>query len=162
MLSAEQQKTIEESLWVVNKVLKDLGLQGNEDLRQEGNLWLCKFIANYKPERKTKWTTYAYKAVSRYIKTIQGRQAEKSYHFINFGDFATNADNLMVGATTLPITATTVQRVLDFCTPEEQQIVLLKCQGYKVYEISKIQGKNRSYIAEKLKEIRQKYYLKNS
>ena len=96
MLSAEQQKIIEESLWVVNDVLKDLGLQGNEDLRQEANLYLCRCLERFNPSYNTKWTTYAYKNILMFVKLLNRRQATKQARCIDFTSYADNMDDLVI------------------------------------------------------------------
>lgn len=163
MLSAEQQKAIEDSLWVVNTVLKELGLQNNEDLRQEANLYLCKRIGNFDPARKTKWTTYAYKITTRYVKTIERRQSEKARHYLDFSSFADNTDDLVVAQQSM-VAVPSHCLILKDCTDEEKRIIQLKLKGYKNYEIGQIQGQSSRHIGEKLKIIREKLLksVKNS
>ena len=160
MLSAEQQKTIEESLWVVNDVLKNLGLQGDEDLRQEANLYLCRCLERFNPSYNTKWTTYAYKNIFMFVKLCNRRQAPKQAQCIDFTSYADNMDDIVIARP---------QGVLDMailkkCTPEEKDILRLRYLGYKVQEIGKMYGCSRQYVSQKLKEIRRKVIklLKNS
>ena len=39
MLNDEQRKTLEQSLWVVNTVIKELGLQLDDDMRSQASLY---------------------------------------------------------------------------------------------------------------------------
>ena len=60
-LTNEQQKQIENSLWVVNTVLKKQGIDYNEDMRQSAIMYMCECLLRYDPDKGVKWTTYAYK-----------------------------------------------------------------------------------------------------
>lgn len=153
MLSAEQQKTIQESLWVVNTVLKDLGLQQDEDLRQDANLYLCRCLERFNPSHNVKWTTYAYKNILMFVK----RKSQITIPTIDFTSFADNTSDYIVARPTCPqITFGMLRGLLKNCTAEECQIVFLKYKGYKTYEIGEIRHQTPRYIAKKLKEIRNK------
>lgn len=152
MLSAEQQKTIEESLWVVNDVLKDLGLQGNEDLRQEANLYLCRCLERFNPSYNTKWTTYAYKNILMFVKLLNKRQATKQARCIDFTSYADNMDDLVIAKPQQVLDIT----ILKKCTPEEKDILRLRYLGYRLQEIGAMYGCSRQYVSQKLAEIRQK------
>lgn len=133
MLSAEQQKTIENSLWVVNTALKRLGLQGNADLKQDGLAYMCKCIERFDPTRNIKWTTYAYKNVFLYLKRLNARQCElktmqvrvKNIELIqqDFGADCLYDDFL--------------DSVKEVCTEQELLIIRLRIYGYNGKEIAK-------------------------
>jgi len=80
MLTQEQRELLENSLWVVNSVLKAQGLQRDDDMRSRANLYLCKCVQRYKPERNAKWTTYAYKSVFLFVKTSHAQEMVEKSH----------------------------------------------------------------------------------
>ena len=69
-LTDEQRKRVEQSAWIVNSVLKEQQLSYDEDLRQEGLLWLCKCAQRFDPTRGVKWSTYAYGSVFLRVKRL--------------------------------------------------------------------------------------------
>ena len=77
MLNDEQRKTLEQSLWVVNTVIKELGLQLDDDMRSQASLYMCKCIERYDPKFGVKWSTYAYKSLYLYIKTRHAKEMVK-------------------------------------------------------------------------------------
>lgn len=159
MLSAEQQQIIQDSVKIVNTVLKRMGIKRNEDLRQEAILHLCKRIDNFDPKRNTKWSTYAYKITETHLKTILGRQSEKDRHFTNLSSCVDNPDDFVV-AKGVPL-ETALYRILETCTDEEKEIVRLRVKGYKIREIGEMYGQHRHYISKKLRNIKEKL-LKNA
>lgn len=155
MLSAEQQKIIasEDSIKLVNSVLRKLGRRGDEDLRQSALCYLCECIKRFDPNKKTKWTTYAYKNIFMFLK----RNSQKPNMTIDFTSFADNTSDYIVARPIYSqVTLGTLRGLLKDCTVEEQQIVFLKYKGYKTYEIGEIRHQSPRYIARKLKEIRVK------
>ena len=78
MLSDEQRDTIEDSVWVVNTVLKKQGLENDEDMRQSALLYMCKCIQRFDPSKNIKWTTFAYKNIYLFVKRNFKKQQEKS------------------------------------------------------------------------------------
>ena len=159
MLSAEQQKivTSEDSLKLVNSILKKLGIKNDEDLRQDAMYYLCKCIVRFDPNKGTKWTTYAYKNVMMYVKSIKKRQLQKQVHSIDFTSFADNTADLVVSKSHPKVSLT----FLNQCDAEERNILRLRYLGYKVHEIGTMYGCSRQYVSQRLKEIREKL-LKNS
>lgn len=152
MLSAEQQQIIENSLGIVNDVLRKLGLQGDEDLRQEANLCLCRCIERYDPSRNTKWITYAYKNILMFVKLANRQKIFKQSRSIDFTSYADNIDDLVASS---PRQRPNMA-ILKNCTAEERDIIRLRYLGYKMHEIGDMYGRSRQYVTQKLKEIRQK------
>ena len=79
MLTEEQQKLVEDSLWVVELALKRLSLLNNNDLRQQARLYLCKLVSRFDASKGVKWSTYAYKSIYFHIKWRQ--KVEKRNNF---------------------------------------------------------------------------------
>lgn len=162
MLSLEQQKTIENSVWVVNTALKKQGLQTDEDLRQSAILYMCKCLERFDPNKQIKWTTYAYKNVFLYIKRTHAKEMKKQSIFVD-DDILTlkepitepNQEERLVDDVSCKI-----EKIRAVCSAEERRVIDLKLQGYKVVEIStlmrcstsKINGCMQS-IKDKAKEI---------
>lgn len=164
MLSNEQQKTIENSIWVVNTALKMQGLQADEDLRQSAILYMCKCLERFDPTKNIKWTTYAYKSIFLYIKRTHGKEMKKRSLFADEDVFdiirtepliqPKDEQNEMVES------SYRLNSIKAVCSAEERRVIDLKLQGYKVVEISalmkcstsKINGCMQS-IKEKVKEI---------
>ena len=162
MLSEEQQKTIENSIWVVNTALKKQGLQADEDLRQDAILFMCKCLQKFDPSKNIKWTTYAYRNVFLYIKRIHHKQVKKNSMLV--------CDDLVFPQKTItkPIELNESSFLLDEikekCTPKEREIIELKLLGYRSMEIGAIMGYSQSsinaymqLIKEKAKEIKDEY-----
>lgn len=158
MLSLEQQEIIENSLWVVNTALKRQGLQADEDLRQSAILYMCKCLERFNPSKDIKWTTYAYKSVFLFIRRTHSKEVKKRAMFIDDDIF-----NLVEPATSPPDEPTMVNEskyIIDsikaVCSPEENQIIELKRQGYKVVEISSIMECSTSKINGCMQSIKEK------
>ena len=158
MLSQEQQKTIENSIWVVNTALKMQGLQADEDLRQSAILYMCKCLERFDPTKKIKWTTYAYKNIFLYIKRTHGKENKKGSIFID--------DDIMdlQEPQKLPIdnrelfndSKYMVEQIKAVCSPEERQIIEFKLQGYKVVEIGALMGCSASKVNCCMQSIKEK------
>lgn len=162
MLSLEQQKTIENSVWVVNTALKKQGLRTDEDLRQSAILYMCKCLERFDPTKQIKWTTYAYKSVFLYIKRTHAKEMKRQSLFVD-DDILTLKEQIadpMEQPQHLDGVSYKIDKIKAVCSMEEKQIIDLKLKGYKVVEISslmkcspsKINGCMQS-IKEKAKEI---------
>ena len=77
MLSKDQQKIIEESLWIVDAVLKRQGFTDDEDLRQDTVLYMCKCLERYDETRGVKWSTYAYKSLYLYSMRVRYKREQR-------------------------------------------------------------------------------------
>lgn len=158
MLSLEQQEIIENSLWVVNTALKRQGLQADEDLRQSAILYMCKCLERFDPSKDIKWTTYAYKSVFLFIRRTHGKEMKKRSMFIDDDIFN------LIEPVSSPIDEPTMfnerKHIIDsikaVCSPEENQIIELKRQGYKVVEISSIMKCSTSKINGCMQSIKEK------
>ena len=154
MLSLEQQRTIENSIWVVNTALKQQGLQAHEDLRQSATLYMCKCLERFDPTKNIKWSTYAYKSVSLFIRRTHGKEMKKNSMIVNDDVTALN----------LPIEQPNVfdehkyrvNSIKRHCTPEECQIIELKLQGYKAFEISALMNCSTSKVNACMQSIKEK------
>lgn len=155
MLSKEQQDIIENSIWVVNTALKQQGLQANEDLRQSAILYMCKCLERFDPTKNIKWSTYAYKNVFLYIKRTHYKETKKQSFLVSDDViFPQLADECQ---TTLDESSYLLEEILKRCTKREQQIVKLKLQGYKVFEISEIVGCSQSKVNTYMQSIKDKF-----
>ena len=152
MLSAEQQNIIENSIWVVNTALKRQNLTYNEDLRQSAIVYMCKCLLRYNPNSNVKWTTFAYKNVYLYIKRVNRKEnirqkieiadefvCEKNIDIVEYND-----SNLVL------------RDIYNLCTPREQQLLELKLQGYKNYEIGVIMKCSVSNVNNYMRKIQSK------
>lgn len=155
----DEQSAIE-NIRLVRKIMEQLGLKGDEDLEQDTLLYLYKRRGNYNPSRNTKWSTYAWKVAETYLKTMNARKVEKERHYLDFTSFAENASDLAVAPQENSI-APMFNHLMKNCTEHEKQIIRLRLQGYKLYEIGAMQGQSRKDISNQLKIIREKV-LKNS
>lgn len=151
-LTSEQQKQIENSLWVVNIVLKKQGVDYNEDMRQSAIMYMCECLLRYAPDKGVKWTTYAYKNVFLYVKkTIQKENNKKFnecseelfdlYEKEHIGDSKSTRD---------------MANLMSLCNELEQEILGLKLKGYKQYEITQILNCSRTKINNCIHNIKEK------
>lgn len=157
MLSLEQQKTIENSIWVVNTALKMQGLQTDEDLRQSAILYMCKCLERFDPTKKIKWTTYAYKNIFLYIKRTHVKERKKSSIFVD--DDLYNLERIiqpLEEQNDMIDSAYNLDRVRGVCSAEERRVMDLKLQGYKVAEISALMKCSASKINACMQSIKDK------
>lgn len=153
MLSKEQQQTIENSIWVVNTVLKRQGLQGDKDLRQTAILYMCKCLERFDPNKDIKWTTYAYKSVFLFVRRTYLKEKKRLTMIVEADvcdidksiKHPTNADdnNLLAD-------------IRAVCTPEENNVLDLKLKGYKVAEISALMNCSTSKVNACMQSIKGK------
>lgn len=158
MLSFEQQKTIENSVWVVNTALKRQGLQADEDLRQLAILYMCKCLERFDPTKDIKWTTYAYKSVFLYIKRTHCKEMKKRSMFVDDDIFSPNKQMVQYiqEPPTIDDTAYRLENIRAVCNEEENRVLDLKLQGYKVVEISALMKCSPSKINGCMQSIKQK------
>lgn len=160
MLTSEQQKAIEESIWVVNLALKKQNLSYDNDLRQSAILYLCKCVQSFNPAMEVKWSTYAYKNIYFYIKRTHAKQQKKTTSiyeqytrrkYRDVEEYATEyleADNLA--------DQMKVREIKAVCTPREREIIDLKLKGYKRIEICKELHISNTSVGKHLKNIETK------
>lgn len=154
MLSKEQQKVIENSIWVVNTALKKQGLQSDKDLRQSAILYMCKCLERFEPDKNIKWTTYAYKSVSLYIKKTHSKDVKKNSIYVN--DDITSLNLPMETPNMFDEAKHIINNLKAHCTPEECKIIELKLQGYKIVEISSLMQCSVRKISSSIKSIKEK------
>ena len=154
MLSQEQQRTIENSVWVVNTALKKQGLQTDKDLRQSAILYMCKCLERFDPNKHIKWTSYAYKNVYLFILRTNAKERQK------MGCLADED----ISTLQIPIpqpqindeSKERVQKIKNICTLEEKKIIELKLQGYKFAEIGALMGWSISKVNNCMRTIKEK------
>lgn len=159
MLSLEQQSIIKDSLWVVNRNLELLGLQRDEDLRQECNLFLCRCLEHFKPSKSTKFTTYAFKSVYLFILKYKKRNAKYTRNVSTFsdkGETFTAENQLAVNPQHNIDNACLLKNLYAVCTPEEIEILELKRQGYKLVEIKAMTNRSVRQLSYIIGTIKQK------
>lgn len=137
MLTQEQQQTIEDSLWIVNTALKDQNLQGNEDLKQDAILYMCKCLLNFDETKGVKWNTYAYKSVYLYIKRKHARQVLESSRVAYLDQNPPKADEEQkVKDVKQFLRGFKIKHILYHCNEREREVVMLKLQGYTAKQIA--------------------------
>ena len=159
MLSAEQQRIIENSLWVVNTVLKEQRLQADEDLRQSALCYLCDCINRFDESTHTKWTTYAYKTVYMFVKRYRKRNQQYPSNVSTFSDMGETfvAENQSAVSPQRKIdNACLLKNLYAVCTPEEIEILELKRQGYKLVEIKAMTNRSVRQLSYIIGAIKQK------
>lgn len=157
-LTVEQKKLVEESLWVVNSIMKNQALEGDKDIRQQAMLYMCRCAQRFDPTRGVKWTTYAYQNAKLYIKRIVKREQNIQSLFEDIEVVSCPESDLF--ATYSHETASDAKYIVDTlksrCSPEELQILTMKEQGYKWYEISQALNCSTSTLNGKMQVIRDK------
>lgn len=158
MLSAEQQKLINDSLWIVNTVLKKFNLQRDEDMRQEAIVYLCSCVERFDQNRNVKWSTYAYSNIYWFIAR---RKQEEQEHVKNTMHLSALPDDMgdNLQSATRKINIDTVQllsEVATLCTPTEKHILYLKYKGYTTPEIAQIGNLTVAHTSYILTKIRKK------
>jgi RNA polymerase sigma factor (sigma-70 family) len=154
MLTPEQQKTIEESQWIVNLALKKQGLSRDQDLRQNAMLYLCRCIEHYDPSLDIKWSTYAFKSVYFYIKRTHAKQMKRQELLLDPEEI----ENLGQERNETECFEETmkVREIRAVCTPKERDVLDLKLKGYKHGEMSEILNRSCITVGVHWRNIKQK------
>ena len=156
-----QQKTIEDSIWIVNTVLQKLGLNccpDTEDLRQTAILHMCKVIRRFDPDRNIKWETFAYTCIYRFIKTKHIRETRKRMHEIKCEEIYT-PQSMQMPLEEMECAERNkhkVAQLMSVCTPKERLYLDLKMQGYTRKEIEQLMGVPQGYVRKCHEEIKRK------
>lgn len=143
MLNEEQKKIIEESMWVINAVLKAYNLSHDEDMRQSAILYMCECIERFDPS-KAKFTTYAFKNISLFV-----RRKKKNAPTIEVCDKSTEAPDISVKA------------FYETLTDEEAELLRYKYIGYQRREILQkmtLSPKRYTTILKAIKEKAKAFY----
>lgn len=154
MLSTEQQKLVEDSLWVVNTALKRQGLSHNDDLRQSAICYMCQCVERYNPDTNVKWTTYAYKNVSLYIKRINKKEMQHNSMFSDNG--LNDAFDCTVEPQNYNDSVFMLERIKIVCSPLETRVLELKQQGYRCAEIGKMVNCSQDKVNCLMQSIKRK------
>ena len=154
-LSEEQKLVVEENIWVVNSVLKDLGLSFDNDLRQSALLYMCeKLIFKFDPARGTKFSTYATGNIKHYIRKELKARYKLSQKEIRETEGSEEADE--DGSLDAMEAVTKIVAMREICNEKELVIVNLLGQGYTYRAIASIVGKSPSTVFNHIKDIRAK------
>lgn len=158
MLSEKQQKTIENSIWVVNTALKRQGLQSNEDLRQSAILYMCKCLERFDPNKNIKWSTFAYKNVFLFIKRTHNKETKKNCVILgeDIFDLREPLKQPLEEPQVLNQSKCVLESVKSICSAEERQILDFKLQGYTAFEISVLVNCSTSRINSCIQSIKNK------
>lgn len=146
MLTPAQQKIIEDSLWVVNAVLKRLGLQEDEDLRQDACLYLCKCLERFNPDKNVKWTTYAYKNIYLYTIRIKKYNNSKSLCLMEELENFNKSDNGLIEQQME--TLCQFEHIVAPLPTKEKQVAILLSQGFTMHEIATLLKTNHKGVKE--------------
>lgn len=153
MLSQEQQKMVQDNLWVVNTALQKQGLQREEDLKQDAFLYMCKCALRFDSNKGVKFTTYAYRNVYLYVKRTHAKNCKNKARIIDDDVF-----DLVEKPHDEPNKKALdeLDDFNDFCEDDEIEILELKRKGFKTAEISQKMGISKTMIAKKMRNIRDK------
>lgn len=155
MLTEEQRKEVEQSAWVVNAVLKKLGLSKDRDMRQTAYLFLCESRQRFDPTKNTKWTTYAYKDVYLRVRKEQKRQRTYSDRIVCDDEYigALVADDPALKAIDDKQLIEDVSKAL---TPREAKVMHMRAQHYTYKEISAVIGFSRATVQSDINNAKTK------
>lgn len=148
-MTQEQQKRVEDSLWVVGAVLKRLGKQGDEDLRQALSLYMCKCVSNFDESKNTKWTTYAYNCLYLYALRFCKKRTKDENKYVSLQQFHYISDDGAYEYATIEHC-----QITSLCAglnKTQTKCAVLFSQGYTIKEIA--DALNRP--PRKIKEIKQ-------
>jgi hypothetical protein len=139
MLSLQQQNIIQDSLWVVNTILKKQGLQSDEDLRQSSIAFMCECLQRYDPNKCSKWTTYAYKNIYMFVKRQNSKRQKLDSQVFNLTDLGDDfvADNsLGINAQPKMDNRCLLKEIYSNCTPEEKTVLQMRLRGLSLMDIA--------------------------
>lgn len=157
MLTEEQQKLVEDSLWVVELALKRLSLTNNNDMRQQARLYICKLVSRFDASKGVKWSTYAYKSIYFHIKWRLKVEQRKNFDTMAKCDYYEVCDTSFGEISSEQLERQEkVKGLLQKCNAEERQVAILIMQGYNHREIEKIIKKSRVKVVEIIKKIKEK------
>lgn len=154
-LNTQQQILIENSLWIVNTVLKKQGLAQSEDLRQSAIMYMCECLTRFNPGKGVKWSTYAYRNLFLYTKKMSGKEYAKRRNE-QTDENLLNLCEKAQGFETQEIARIEVSAIMEICNPFEKQVLTLKMQGYTLKEISRQLNCSLSKINSIIHNIKEK------
>lgn len=155
-LTPQQQDEIESSLWVVNTALKNLGLSGDEDMRQNAIIYMCRCLTRFDPTQNVKWTTFAYKNVYLYIKRLHKREIRQQSWETDYetGYRAECVKSYLEEPELIDDNKILLDKIRKRCNAPERTIIDLKLQGYEGAEISQITGCSVSKISKYMRSVK--------
>ena len=134
MISEQDKQIIEDSLWIVDTVLKKQNIK-SEDIRQSAILYLLKVYERFDANFGVKWSTYAYKNIYLYVKRKNAKELFQDSKMISF-----DAVYLTVQKEDRILSKLTQQelckRLLMECSEIEKKILILYMNKYNFIEIS--------------------------
>lgn len=154
-LTAEQRETIKNSLWVVNTVLKEQGLQDDQDMRSQAVLYLCKCLLRYDQNRGVKWTTYAYKSVYLFVTRRHASEKTNEARFVGEDQMADIPDET-ADTETQTHNRLLIARIRKLLDEKEQQVFDLKLQDYSTTQIAEQLDCSRESVRLRWLSIQQK------
>ena len=147
-MTAEQQQTILDTLWIGDNALRRQKRAYDEDLRQVAIIYLCKCLLRYNADLGVKWNTYAYKSVDLYIR----REIEKEKKMRNREIIS--AREYVIGERINKERALYLE-IKENCTPRTQKVLELKLQGYNDREVRDIVHCANKKLCEMKREIKE-------
>ena len=145
---------ITEYAWVVNTVLKKLGLEKDEDMRQEALLCMWKCAKKYDPNAGVKFSTYAYKSTYFYILRLNKKETEKRKLTVSAEKlFSLSDENLQSERL---VNTCQIKTAADGLTKKEKKCADYFAQGYTKKEIQQKMKLSKKSVALIVKSIRHK------
>lgn len=153
-LTDEQRKRVEQSAWIVNSVLKEQQLSYDEDLRQEGLLWLCKCAQRFDPTRGVKWSTYAYGSVFLRVKRLHDiARIDTAKYACYIQQSIALLDRCLFARYTNEFAKSKCRRIARECSEDERTVLTCKYLGYTWEETAQLMGKKHRDVTKIWKEI---------
>lgn len=154
-LNESQKKTVQNSLWIIHTVLKELNVKGNADLKQIGWLALCKAVLKFDKNKGTQWNTYAYTCVYRLV----CREINYSYRThkteVSIENFYSIQEEQLDNEQQIE-NKVRVKNLLSSCSEKEKTILQLLMQGYTQKDIGNKIGLCAGSIKKIIKRIRER------
>ena len=152
-LTGEQQRIIEDSLWIVGAVGKRLRVK-DEDARSEAVLYMIQCLDRFDPSKGVKWETYAYKNVYLYMSRTLKLKQEKESRTVEVEEFVytPSSDNVEEEA----IRRLSVEAVFAALKPKERSVATLIAQGDSFASIAEMRGCSHQAVSCMWKRIKKK------
>lgn len=152
-LTGEQQRIIEDSLWIVGAVGKRLRVK-DEDARSEAVLYMIQCLDRFDPSKGVKWETYAYKNVYLYMSRTMKTKQEKEKLTVEVEEFTytPSPDNVEEEV----VRKLSVEAVFSALTPKERDVSSLIAQGYSFSRIAEMRGCSHQAVSCMWKRIKKK------
>lgn len=155
MLTEEQQKIIENSLWVVNDALKKLNLQHDNDLRQDMILYMCKCLERFDATKGAKWETYAYKNIYFRIKRLRQLRYNKTNNVVLI--YEETALDLLERPTESEVELEEyIDRINRECNEHELLLIRYVSQGFTHQQIADKLGYSCTKVNKEIGDLRKK------